>query len=61
MSAHGRWRRQPALSAALYDPGWDSHEVTRGAQGPTWRMTRGDWEWYHRGMPKRLRRAVLVS
>lgn len=28
---------------------------------PTWRMTRGDWEWYHRGMPKRLRRAVLVS
>lgn len=28
---------------------------------PTCRMTRGDWEWYHRGMPKRLRRAVLVS
>lgn len=27
----------------------------------TWRMTRGDWEWYHRGMPKRLRSAVLVS
>lgn len=36
---------------ALADPCWI----------PTWRMTRGDWEWYHRGMPKRLRRAVLVS
>lgn len=28
---------------------------------PTCRMTRGDWEWYHKGMPKRLRRAVFVS
>lgn len=41
--------------------GGTATEAKQGAQGPTWRMTRGDWEWYHRGMPKRLRRAVLVS
>lgn len=60
----------PSPSAAPADPGWDSHSATqvtvlRALIDPcrvlTWRMTRGDWEWYHRGMPKRLRSAVLVS